>query len=353
MPPTAPAGRGRVVRCPICLSDLDWESAPTFVRQGDEWAPAPVGGSARQRDFLLRRTYRACSGTLLASGEGATHYLPARFGEAGVRQLVIGLVGETSSGKTHLLATIVHRLLDRETLRRKGLRVEPLDADLHEQYMAENVRPLMDRAEALRPTPAGRPVGFTDGFLVTNEAARRSFAVAFFDVAGERIAAGREDTAFFLVADALMFVVDPTTLGRAQSGDRTFERVLSELPSERRLSDGWFFRMPTAVVLAKSDRFLIQEGTVAHWLHRRLDDDLDLGTVKQESEDVYAFISARGGDAWLRPAEVCFPNSLHFVSATGRDIDDRDHFGDVVRPRRVLKPLLSLFAMAGLIEADA
>jgi hypothetical protein len=85
-----------------------------------------------------------------------------------------------------------------------------------------------------------------------------------------------------------------------------------------------------------------------------------LSTVQQESEDVYAFLAARGGGDWLQLAGECLGSTLHLASATGtgpREQGDRAvarRFDETLfRQHRVLRPLLALFAMKGVMTGPA
>ncbi len=85
------------------------------------------------------------------------------------------------------------------------------------------------------------------------------------------------------------------------------------------------------------------------------DEELNLATVEEESEDAYAFLSSRGARGWLAPFVRCARSTLHFATATGHqavraeDGIQRSPHGSFA-PRRTLKPMLALFAMCGVLD---
>jgi hypothetical protein len=93
------------------------------------------------------------------------------------------------------------------------------------------------------------------------------------------------------------------------------------------------------------------EQPVDRWLRQPLTADLTDRELRAESKDVYAFLRHYGSKAWLRPFAECARCTLHFVSATGGRQQD-NVFPNGVTPHRVLAPLLSIFAMSGLLPDD-
>lgn len=354
------------VRCPLCLNMLDWTAAPMFVYESDTYR------RLRQRDrdermwaATLQRAHRGCSGRLWGPSPRDTsattpqmHYLPEAFAGPDTFQLVVAMVGDTGSGKTVLLAAMVNELLKIPVQRSLGIRIRPLDIDRHRRFMDEKVAPLIDRGEQLEQTRRTTYVEFADGFLIEKngrpgEVTSRRHAVAFFDVAGEQLALGERDAAFIQAVDALIFVIDPASISGLGSpgrrvGDRAFQMVINLLGSDSRRRE---YEIPAAVVMTKADRYRMREDVVDKWLHYHRDDELDLSTRHEESRDVYKLLVTRGGRQWTLPVDEFARHSMHIVSATGCDLDEQTRrFKDVVRPRRVLKPLVSLFEMAGIVE---
>ncbi|GAA2372929.1 hypothetical protein [Nonomuraea africana] len=341
------------IECPICLRWVDWEATPPVVFGADD-RPEILRKDPREDEVAwqtrLQTAYRPCSGV----GSADSHYLPYDY--ADYRPIIVGVFGESRSGKSHLVAAMISRLCANDAaLRRLGLTVDPLDLRTHQQYMSRTVEPFIKGRRRLDPTQP-LPVAFTDALRVTN-AAGDSFAVSFFDVAGEQLERSDPEVRFFGSVNALLFVIDPDSIpGLTQPaataiGDSTFEEALKRLGG--RPSPGKeFLHLPAALVVAKADLLRYSFDLAGEWMSRSGGaEETDLSTVERESEDVYALLVERGAEPWLRPAERCYRSTLHFASATNVSPTE-SAYGEGFAQRRVLKPLLALFAMTGVLDEE-
>jgi len=344
------AGPGRKVACPICLNRVLWSQTPGVVinDRGDE---VPLGADddpaiGAWRSAAVRR----------CPGPGSVHYVPYRYGEFG-EPIVVAIVGRTNVGKSALLAAMIAQLKDTARMDDAGLEVKPLDIRLDQSYHDKILRPFLERREQFGNT---QPVASLDAVTYAAEVysrpAGRSYAVVFVDVAGEDLTSVAENTIYLQEAGALLFVVDASELPPAGAprhvpGDPTFAFVLGRLAEQHRAA-GRFIPVPASIVVAKSDLLRFDPDTpVRRWFSYQ-DDDRQLNTVEDESEDVYAFLVSRGAGAYLDPAHKCFDVTLHFASATNCSPVGKEYPADLFRPRRVLKPLLALLAMKGLLGTD-
>ncbi|GAA3504961.1 hypothetical protein GCM10019016_120740 [Streptomyces prasinosporus] len=345
------------VRCPICLSMVDWASAETVTLDADG-RPEPLVRLTGEDDVRWNHrrldAYRLCAG-----GGGEPHVLPGRYGDFG-EPLVIGVVGESAAGKSHLLAAMLGMLSDVDRMARLGLVVGGLDLKLHQRYLKDVVRPFLDQGQGLAGTPA-QPPEFTDALWIHNSNTGRSFAVAFFDVSGEWLADHDSEVPFLGAVSALVFVVDPTRIrGLTAStgsvtGDPSFGVVLDKIGRLRGVDGSQFLPLPAAVVIGKCDLLRHHEGLVDRWFQNASpDEELNLATVEEESEDAYAFLSSRGARGWLAPFVRCARSTLHFATATGHKAVETDGLQrsphGSFAPRRTLKPMLALFAMCGVLD---
>ncbi|MHB9858281.1 hypothetical protein [Streptomyces sp. YIM S03343] len=344
------------VRCPICLSTVDWARAQTVTMNADG-RPEPLLRQETEDELHWNHrrldAYRLCEG-----GGGEPHVLPGRYGDFG-EPLVIGVVGESAAGKSHLLAAMIGMLSDVERMSRLGLVVGGLDLKLHQRYLKDTVRPFLDQGRGLAGTPA-QPPEFTDALWVHNSTTKRSFAVAFFDVSGEWLADHDAQVPFLGAVSALVFVVDPTRIrgmtaaSGSVTGDPSFGVVLDKIARLRGADGERFLPLPAAVVVGKSDLLRHHEPLVERWLRNSTaEEEFDLRTVEAESEDAYVFLSTRGAQGWLAPFLRCAQSTLHFATATGhKPVEEngaqRSPLGGFT-PRRTLKPLLALFAMCGVL----
>ncbi|MFJ3673134.1 hypothetical protein ACIPSE_42415 [Streptomyces sp. NPDC090106] len=360
------AARGPV-ECPMCLSGLDWGTAERVVLDESrgglvaESELPPVSGPARTAQ--LARTYVVCPG----NDDVPRHELPYRYPTFDTEPLRIGLVGASTTGKSHLLAAMIDQARKSTVMGRYGLRVEALDPQRYHRYLSEVVTPFIDGRQEL-PATADRPeLRYSTGLIVTDEHSGRSHSVVFFDVAGGRLERTGRESDFLNRLGALLCVVDPTrvpgltarggTLGR----DPAFEHVRQRLRLQQGDPSVPFLPLPCALVVTKSDLLRFRGyREIDGWLHEKPDAEGDLATVERESEDVYAFLGARGGGDWLQLAGECQGSTLHLASATGtgpRDPGDQAaarRFDEALfRQHRVLRPLLALLAMKGVMTGPA
>jgi hypothetical protein len=330
----------RRVTCPICLSRIDWHDLTPFRWDGTTGRyvelTIPDDLSPEQERRFMRTISWRCPNP---AGDMEIHFLPAAYGQYGP-PVVLGLIGATSSGKTHLLTAMV-AAIERGELSHQGLTHSPVDPGRHRRFLASHVQPLLAKSSVL-PKTGERIISFADAFLIGQDGAELR-PVALFDVAGEELLEVEDAKRFIEIAAGFIFVVDPDQFGGGELGDLTFNAVLDLLKTSGRLDT-----VSAAIVLNKCDQIRFDD-PVALWM-RRVDNGLDTAAVLQESADVYAYLCRRNAEAWARPFQECGRSTLHFVSATGSAKAER-HYPRGVRPQRVLAPLLSLMAMTGVVVA--
>ncbi|MDT9690078.1 hypothetical protein Q5762_17390 [Streptomyces sp. P9(2023)] len=350
--PVPARSRGRM--CPHCLLPVEYDESllVTIDAKGNR-IPLDLAAEPRpaHRRELLRKAYHLCP----HAGPGdEAHELPVPYLTNG-EPLSIAFVGSSSVGKTHLLAAMLGEV-ELGGLERYGLKCLPLNPDAHRTFLRERVQSLQ-QGRQLGRTGQQTFARFADGLLVSAGGATPR-PVVFFDLAGEDLAQDGTVTNFLSGVDAFVFVLDPLRalrmasldpvreqdgLPRRDLGDEAFATVLNRL--ERR--DDGLVGAAAAIAVNKSDlvRF---EPAVDRWLGRGLPPRLDRDALRAESRDVYAFLSHYASRAWLRPFDDCARCTLHFVAATGGQAKG-DRFPHGARSRRVLAPLLSVFAMCGLL----
>lgn len=331
-----------LVQCPICLRRIDWgevrETLYVWSENQCEYLPVSrnTGESAQHWRQRVAGAFVRCS---TDSREFNEHYLPTLYGAYG-DPIVIPAVGRTYSGKTTLL-TMIGAELERGVTLNGELSFRPLDHGMGELFHNGYVRPLLQERRADPGTSGGRR-SFFHAWRGYNHRTGRLFVLAFFDTAGGDFVSESRMPLFIGAASAFLFLVDADVIGH-EVGDPATDNVIDLL------GVGQLDALPAATVITKSD-LLQQRPEVLRWLSR--DDETDLTTIEQESEDAYAFLSVNAGPGWLRPAREIPSTTLHFASAAGTRVDpdtllfEEDHFG----PRRVLRPLLSLLRAIGVIE---
>ncbi|GAA5050026.1 hypothetical protein GCM10023259_027110 [Thermocatellispora tengchongensis] len=333
------------IRCPLCARSLTWETARVVVI-GDDGRTSPyVPGQSR--DPADRRAEEERLARVCAGGGLGEHFLPYGYGHYGP-PVVIGVVGQGSAGKTHLLAAMVRSFMHAGRTGALPLRVDPLDLRIHRRFEQRAIVPFLEERRVLPITPATATIELTDALRVYNPRTRGYHAVVFFDVGGERLEADR-DNHFLRALNALLFVVDgELLLGRrgARGGDRVFGTVISRLTSLHGYTRAGHLALPAALVVAKADRLrFLDEPDVNRWFAHPDSEQFDLDTVEDESRDVHRLLSLRG-PGFLGPASVFLRSSLHLASAAGASpMEAGERFRQRgFGPRRTVKPLLWLLA---------
>jgi hypothetical protein len=352
VPAPAPAAPVRMLRCPTCADEIPWGGSgkvSVWDDTGLRYEEIDVGGmDARKRADILRRGYRRCPNP---SGDTPEHYLPATYADYD-NPLVIGLVGLSSSGKTHLLTAMIREAY-RGGLQPFGVRTTALDLQRHASFRTNYIK-RFDRGDVL-PGTGAEVVDAADIMLLRGPGG--AWPVTFFDVAGETLVDHRVQSRaarFLLAVNAVIFVHAPGDPGTGP-GPEHGENVAFDLAMERiSASLGSEVDIPAAIALTKSDRLRFVP-PADRWLRRGTERELDSRRIRAESRDVFAYLHTTGALAALSPFSVFPKCTLHFVSASGGDASgtggsNRFHRG--VRPMRVLEPLISILAMTGFLAGS-
>jgi len=351
---TAANGR-KWIRCPICLNWIDWNDTESVLID-DDGVETPVSSLSADPAIWASQVHAAVR---KCPGSSPAHTLPDQYGKFG-EPIVIGVVGSSLAGKTHLLAAMVGQMQNVQRMDALGLEVRPLDQVLHQNFQSTYVEPFLNGRRQLDATAIGDPTALTYATQIYSRHSRRSHALAFFDVSGEQFLRTQGND-FIQAVTALIFVVDAANVPSPLAGshevpaDAAFDAVLKRLELQY-LKDkepgGRFIPLPAALVVAKADRLkFAADSPVERWFSYQ-DDDLDLSTVEEESEDVYAFLTRRGAGAWLSPVHRFIDVSLHYTSATNCEPRGTTFPKGQFRQVRVFKPLLTLLAKEHIVLGE-
>jgi hypothetical protein len=336
------SGPGPVVTCPICLYNIaDWDALQLWrwdARLADfvEFAELAPDLNQPQRARMLRGAYVRCPNPQ-TDMLGGPHYLPINYGRFGP-PVLLGFIGKSKSGKSHLLASMVGAI-QRGELQEYGVTSRPVDNAMHQKFLDDLVNPLLNNDRVL-PGTAENNMTFSDAFLMRygNGPER---AVALFDVAGGDLARA-DDTKYFLeIANGLFFVIDPDNMNYRRLGDETFDNALNVVAYSNR-SD----QVCAAIVLSKADKVRYEE-PVTRWL-KSDSAVLDSMEFLLESADVYSYLLRNGAFTLVDPYRVCRKATLHVASSTGGE-SEGGIYPRGVTPRRVLRPLVAMLAMTGVL----
>lgn len=333
-----------VVMCPMCLHEIDdWDSLGywRWDLEAEKYVElkVPPDLNATQLERALRVASVRCPSAQGGQQIG-THFLPADYGRFGA-PVVLGFVGLTKSGKSHLLASMIGAITER-ALEELGISSIALDHGLHRRYLDNWVVPLK-QGKMLPGTREGI-VDFADAFLIKGQGSAER-VVALFDVAGGDLTKLEESTEFLWVADGMFFVIDSERMKEMRLGDQTFSNVLDVVRRRARNE-----AVSAAIILNKADVLRFDE-PVDRWLQAPeapADGRIDAVEFLRESADVYAFLDGRNALAMAEPYEVCPKATMHVVSPTGGAVTG-DVYPRGVTPRRVLRPLVAMLAMTGVL----
>jgi hypothetical protein len=344
------------VLCPYCLEPIRLDLTKLFVTDSRmQYKPLDLKGITNpvRRTDVMRGAVQKCT----ADPEFPAHYIPVPYLTYG-RPLTVAMVGQSSTGKSHLLTQMIAAITD-GGLEPFGLKWQSVNPEQHARFVRDRVQPLrggkvLDHTPALGMDDFAR---FVESLLITDPRGQVR-PVAFFDLGGEDLVRTDAALRFLLGVDALVFVVDPALslplpqLDHARErwgvevnrdGDLAFGTVLDRLPK-----NGGYLDVPSAMVLGKADLLRFQP-PVDRWLTRPPATSLNPALVREESRDLYGLLRRHAGQAWLRPFDAIRRCTLHAASATGGQ-EDHGRYPAGAGPRRVLEPLLALFAMHGLIQ---
>ncbi|MEV4246394.1 hypothetical protein AB0J63_23600 [Streptosporangium canum] len=346
----SPGAAGTTVICPYCLWELEWEALPLVLREGDEITYLEREEGEPENRWLQR----TANAERICDADGSEHYLPCDYGN--YKPMIIGIVGSTAAGKTHLLAAMIDQLVQTVRLKvRHNLTISPLDTVMHRQFMLEKVFPFTNTRKVLGRTRREEEVAFVCALRAHNDVTGEKHALVFFDVSGEFFDdADLRSLQFISIVDALLFVADAEKLDEflrqstPRLADPAFMEPFGHIDRLRNTGRKALLPLPAALAVAKSD-LLRWLPVVDGWL--RADDDTELDSVEEETEEAYVFLQSHDAESWLYPVVHCQDSTIHFVSASGvAKVDDAVFPERGFGPRRVLRPLLSLLAMKGVIQ---
>lgn len=333
---------GATVMCPVCLADInDWDTQDYYRPNpvpdaADEWEKIeiPADLSAAQRSRYQYNAYVRCE-----KGTQGPHHLPARYGQFG-EPVLLGFVGLTESGKSHLLTSMIGRI---EALSQYEITVAPLDPPMHKRFIDSAVEPLITKGVPV-PGTRDQETAMRDAFIVRYRNGPER-VVALFDVSGGDLADTGMGREFLWIADGLFFVIDPDHIARSKVGDVTFGNVLSIVRARDKPGP-----KGAAIILNKADKGRFEE-PAARWL-RSGEGVLDPVDFLRESADVYAYLQRNDALALAAPYEaaMCEKVTFHVASPTGgpKDLEENVYTRGVA-PTRVLRPLLAMLAMTGVL----
>jgi hypothetical protein len=281
---------------------------------------------------------------------------------------VISVVGAPRSGKSAYLTSLIHSLKT-VTPRHFQIFCTPLNNETGRRFKYEYEDPLIENGYLPSPAPKGKqqePFVFTFSFT---DGSKPEVNIAFFEMADERAADNdlmEMYDAYVRNSSGVMLLVDPLQLGSVSrriisKNQMDYDTAHTRDPADAltRLTDAYESRVPTAVVVTKSDLLaaLADDGDYfrpgskmfTSFTHKGV---VNIDAIENIREEVEEFIAA--AEPNLRNALTRRFAELGFfaVSALGARPDAIRQRGASFAPLRVDEPFLWLLYKLGFLEGN-
>lgn len=294
-----------------------------------------------------------------------------------VESYTIAIVGDSSSGKSHYIASCIHQLKQYQALQVIGCSSITGLRDTDERYFRNYYEPIYRIRKKLDLTPRAMPGSLIEPLiyeLVFQERSAlqpaKSINLLFYDTSGEDMDDERrmvEYSHFILNASAIIFLADPLAMPgivkvlpnhlqppviRERSTVEVFDRVMGTFRRHKGVGLGKKLDTPVAITVSKSDllQFAVK-GT-----HRPLFlsdsvyyNQLDIPKFDFISNEVQTLLQAMGDRVLLKAVDQFEDVSFFAVSATGWPPDPNGEFPPL-EPLRCLDPLLWSLWKLGIIN---
>ncbi len=361
--------------CPSCIQEFypgDCEIvSPTIVDpttgKHEEIKPAPSGFKRRfarinpepiTGELVLKLAHRECP---------HCYYLLPRNIEQ-VENITIAIVGDTFSGKSHFIGTLIHQIQQGELQRAdRFARFDCMTQDVERDYITKIIKPLFQDKQVVAATQQWRagdknrpPLIYELILSPSPEHPARRINLVLYDASGEDLAIKERMVQFsryVFSANAIIFLADPTSMPEIynllpaflQSSAATGRTSSSVLNSIIRLIEDFrgyssgarLSSTPIAITVTKSD--LLKQLTSIQQQYYFLKKPVYNGTINLQDLDTVdrevRHLLADYGERTLLSATQNFSKVRFFAtSATGYAPDMNGKY-PAVDPIRCLDPI--------------
>ena len=290
----------------------------------------------------------------------------------------IAIVGDSSSGKTHYIASCIHQLLQGHAAQMIGFTsLTPL-GDTHQRYYDEYYQPIyLDRRKVPLSQRAGTGTPYRPLIYKMKFPSKPSINLLFYDASGEDIAdpmSFAQYSHFVLDAAAIIFLADPMQMPkivaklphhlspqqtgqpiRPMTSGMVLNYVMKSFRDANLIDEGKKVKTPIAITLSKSDLLTftasLDASSALYLYDNSYTNQLDIYQFKNISRQVEELIS-RFGDSQLILLSKEFEKVCFFaVTATGWTPDSNGEFPPL-EPKRCLDPLLWALWQLGMINTE-
>jgi hypothetical protein len=323
------------------------------------------------KKYALELAQRACT--------KCGYLLPSNI--ESVPSIMLAIVGDTFSGKSHFIASFIHQLKNVWLGNTSGFaRMVCLTPDVEKTYTQTYFRPLFVDKKTLRPTQQAtkvttEPLIYALSVSPTTKHLPIRANLMIYDTAGEAFESATrlvQVSRFALNTNALIFVVDPLTIPKiyadlpsplqtllqtefTNAQRRTsVDNISTVLPIfERFRAQGANLSgVPIAVMLSKADLLkpiFPPPNTYSFLTNPTYNDELDLHDIETVDREVRDFLKQYDQGALLAATKQIKDVKFFATSATGKPPDAIGQFVSV-DPCRCLDPALWILYRLGIIK---
>ncbi len=290
----------------------------------------------------------------------------------------VGIVGGSSSGKSHYIASLVRQIEQERALDSLGcVDLYPIVPKVGQEYVQRYYTWLYQRRELIPEVQAA--AGFTEPLVYVLVFQRKNMLprvkqvnLILLDVAGEELleaqAQNEQIMRYIAGATGLIFLVDPFTipalsewipvhLRQGQVGPEGF-RILDAIAHvwrhHRGMREGQALPLPTAITVTKSDllRYVVENPRAAFLSRPNYTGGYQALQLPQVNEEVQEVLQRYGGGAFLAKGALFKQTGYFAVSATGcaPDYGQNPPKYKFVQPIRCVDPLIWLLIQLKVIE---
>lgn len=288
----------------------------------------------------------------------------------------IAIVGDSTSGKSHYIASCIDQLKQRQMLQVLGCARLLGQSDTDSDYRDFYYYPVYQQHQKLDATPRGSirdPLVYELVFQPTSKfQPPHSVNLLFYDSSGEdMIVQDRmvEFSPYILNASAIIFLADPLAMPRVVAAlpahlrppvvrpDSTADvlnRIMRTFEMKQGITPGMQVSTPIAITVSKSDllKFVLKGSTPPLFLRdSTYTSKLDTHEFETINEEIRYFLQSIGDHVLVHSSQLFKNKSFFAVSATGWPADDQNKYPSI-EPLRVLDPLLWALAHIGVIAPE-
>jgi hypothetical protein len=376
-----------IVRCPCCLDqfyvgdcDIVSRTDGRLLRKG----PAPNEWRTPRRENVESLTSPKYLRQL--AGRQCPHCgygLPFNIERA--KNISLAIVGDTYSGKSHYIASVIHTLRERWLPEhRKSVSLTCLTPEVEHKYYHDVIRPVfVDKISvpATQPTSydVSEPLIYELKFKSSSGEAPKRVNLLFYDGSGEDYAWQERmvrHARHVMYASAFIFLIDPPALTEVakhieeanqlppfylaayRSGRSPVHAIKTTLELFERYhgsqAENLLRSLPVAITLSKADLFrhVASVAPAYRFLsHSRYGKSLHLQEMNAIDEEVRTLVKKYKGYSLLRLSQRFSTVSFFATSATGCAPDEMGRFR-FIEPYRCLDPVLWALYRLGVLHAD-